>query len=402
MKNTMKSTRRMRKLPFSYSNPRNDPTTNIEPNTASDLFCHALHSMYACISNKPTPELFILIFAASFLLVDRFFTTILNILGKLSLQNWRHCNIHKPLPHTRQLTPAMTQVMTPARKRSVPSCIFTCSDLGKRANRLGFQPKSFTRRRLSRYNSHIGPAPWAVPSYLRAQPPSTCISKPWLHNHVNCHSSTASGLQSHDDQQRSIGIRTRRNARPGDNIWPAPRVGEMYLSPSDILLKGHQSHQSNQSNQPFQSKPTQSQSERHPRTQQINSTNHATMPDYSTSDDSTPATPAATLVNVRPHAVMPRPGQLGSMLFDGNNITDFLEDWNIECEDYGLTDAQKCARFPNYCTPAIKDLFIVLDMVLMTGLPFKQISKKHTGNMTNRKIPMKLSSNLSKKHLPWT
>ena len=160
MKNTMKSTRRMRKLPFSYSNPRNDPITNIEPNTAGDLFCHALRSMYSCITIKPTPELLILVSTATFLLIERFFTTILITLGKLSLQNWRHCNIHKPLPHTRQLTPAMTQVMTPARKRSVPSCIFTCSDLDKRANRLGFQPKSFTRRRLSRYNSHIGPAPW--------------------------------------------------------------------------------------------------------------------------------------------------------------------------------------------------------------------------------------------------
>ena len=87
------------------------------------------------------------------------------------------------------------------------------------------------------------------------------------------------------------------------------------------------------------------------------------MPDSSTSDDTTPAmpaTPAATFVNVRPHAVMPRPGQLGSMLFDGNNITDSLEDWNIECEDYDLTDAQKCARFPNYCTPVIKDLVKLL------------------------------------------
>ena len=99
----MKNTRRMRKLPFSCSTPRGDRTTNIEPNIASDLFCHALYSMYACISNKPTPELFILIFAASFLLVDRFFTTILNILGKLSLQNWRCCNVHGPLPYTLSL-----------------------------------------------------------------------------------------------------------------------------------------------------------------------------------------------------------------------------------------------------------------------------------------------------------
>src|SRR5207248_2136303 len=111
------------------------------------------------------------------------------------------------------------------------------------------------------------------------------------------------------------------NAGSGDNIAPAPQAGGMYLNPSDILLKAQQS------NQLFQSKPTQSQSERHPRTLQINSTNHATMPDSATSDNTMPAMPAATLVNVRPHAVMPRPGQLRSMLFDGNNITDFLEDW---------------------------------------------------------------------------
>ena len=75
------------------------------------------------------------------------------------------------------------------------------------------------------------------------------------------------------------------------------------------------------------------------------------MPGFSTSDDNTPATPATTLVNVCPHAVMPRPGQLGSMLFDSNNITDILEDWNIEC---GFTDAQ------NYCNPTIKDLVKLL------------------------------------------
>jgi len=64
--------------------------------------------------------------------------------------------------------------------------------------------------------------------------------------------------------------------------------------------------------------------------------------------------------NLRIHAVMPRPGQPGSMLFDGTNITDFLEDWNIECEDYGLTDDQKCVRFPKYCIATIKDLIKLL------------------------------------------
>src|SRR5437667_4358061 len=117
-------------------------------------------------------------------------------------------------------------------------------------------------------------------------------------------------------------------------------------------------------------------------------------------DDNTPATP---LVNVRPYAVMPRPGQLGSMHFDGNNITDFLEDWNIECEDYALLTPRSVPASP-IIVPRLSKISsnFFLDMVLMTGPPFKRISKKPTGNMTNRRILTKLSSNLSKKHLPWT
>ena len=52
---------------------------------------------------------------------------------------------------------------------------------------------------------------------------------------------------------------------------------------------------------------------------------------------------------------MPRPGQPGAMQFDGKNITEFLKDWNMECEDFGLTEPQRCARFPNYCIKDIKE-----------------------------------------------
>jgi len=82
------------------------------------------------------------------------------------------------------------------------------------------------------------------------------------------------------------------------------------------------------------------------------------MPDKPTSDDDIPPNPIT--LGLHPHAIMPHPGQLDSLEFDGNNISDFLEDWNIECEDDGLTDTQKCARFPNYCTPTIKDLVKLL------------------------------------------
>lgn len=49
--------------------------------------------------------------------------------------------------------------------------------------------------------------------------------------------------------------------------------------------------------------------------------------------------------------IMPRPGQSGA-LFDVNGVSDFLKEWDMECEEYGLTDAQKCRKLPRYC---IKD-----------------------------------------------
>src|SRR5271169_4351129 len=65
--------------------------------------------------------------------------------------------------------------------------------------------------------------------------------------------------------------------------------------------------------------------------------------------------------------VMPRPGQPGAMQFDGTNITEFLEEWNIECEDFGLTNTQRCARFPNYCTLAIKEVVKLLPGYVTTN-----------------------------------
>jgi hypothetical protein len=48
------------------------------------------------------------------------------------------------------------------------------------------------------------------------------------------------------------------------------------------------------------------------------------------------------------------------MELNGTNVSEFLENWSIECDDYGLNDVQKCVRLPNYCTPAIKDIVKLL------------------------------------------
>jgi len=55
-------------------------------------------------------------------------------------------------------------------------------------------------------------------------------------------------------------------------------------------------------------------------------------------------------------AVMPCPNQAGALHFDKSNVTDFLRCWNIECENYGLTDPQKCARIIDYCAKDIQDV----------------------------------------------
>ena len=46
---------------------------------------------------------------------------------------------------------------------------------------------------------------------------------------------------------------------------------------------------------------------------------------------------------VRALGIMPRPGQPGLPFFEDTNVTKFLRCWNIECEDFGLSVAQKCA-----------------------------------------------------------
>jgi len=64
-----------------------------------------------------------------------------------------------------------------------------------------------------------------------------------------------------------------------------------------------------------------------------------------------------------PHAsypVMPRPGQPGALNFDRNNISEYLDDWNLECNDYGYSYDKKCAHFSNYCEGTIKDVVKLL------------------------------------------
>jgi len=78
----------------------------------------------------------------------------------------------------------------------------------------------------------------------------------------------------------------------------------------------------------------------------------------STSTDTGLFTPPVSTTYI---GIMPRPGQPGAMhLFDDSNITEYIEDWNAQCEDYRYDNPQRCARFPNYCTSDIKDIVKLL------------------------------------------
>ena len=55
-------------------------------------------------------------------------------------------------------------------------------------------------------------------------------------------------------------------------------------------------------------------------------------------------------------AAMPRPGQPGAACFDGKEVSEFLQRWNLECRDFGIPDDEKCERIPYYCTKEVKDI----------------------------------------------
>ena len=84
-----------------------------------------------------------------------------------------------------------------------------------------------------------------------------------------------------------------------------------------------------------------------------------TMSGSSASDADSVVTPLA-VSNFRTYGVMPRPGQPGALHFDKTNISEILRRWNNECEDFGLTDVQKCTRLPDYCAAETRETIELL------------------------------------------
>ena len=52
--------------------------------------------------------------------------------------------------------------------------------------------------------------------------------------------------------------------------------------------------------------------------------------------------------------LMPMPGSPGTPMFEGLNVTEFLERFEEMCEDYGTEgDLEKLKRLPKYCSTAV-------------------------------------------------
>jgi hypothetical protein len=59
--------------------------------------------------------------------------------------------------------------------------------------------------------------------------------------------------------------------------------------------------------------------------------------------------------------IMPRPGQSGSLdVFTGQNASDYLDEFNVECELYRVKPEQRILLLPHYCIPSIKDVVKLL------------------------------------------
>ena len=81
---------------------------------------------------------------------------------------------------------------------------------------------------------------------------------------------------------------------------------------------------------------------------------NTTMPEADSESARSLSTPPPPMTSRFYGPTMPRPGQPGAMQFDGKNITEFLEEWNTECEDFGLDEPQRRAPLPIYCIPSNK------------------------------------------------
>ena len=58
---------------------------------------------------------------------------------------------------------------------------------------------------------------------------------------------------------------------------------------------------------------------------------------------------------------MPRPGQPGALSFNNVDVSEFLQQWESECEEFGLAEEQKCRKMPYYCSKDTRETVELLE-----------------------------------------
>src|SRR5947207_10864407 len=130
----------------------------------------------------------------------------------------------------------------------------------------------------------------------------------------------------------------------------------VHKNPSDDVKE-----QEEQQQESIQTKLQSLQSTNTTNTTNINTTatstiNNMTSPS-NTSNDSGLITPPAFVAL----GMMPCPGQPDAPYFDGTDVTEFLRQWNIDCEDFGISEPKKCDRLPYYCSKEVREVVELLD-----------------------------------------
>lgn len=105
----------------------------------------------------------------------------------------------------------------------------------------------------------------------------------------------------------------------------------------------------------------------------VAASNGSTSSNAASSSGTPPSDQSMTMQTPRLYIPLPGPKTVGAPHFDGTNVTDFLEEWEIFCQDHGLSQSMQVQRMPPYCDLFIGDYIKTLEEYI--GRDWKELCK---------------------------
>lgn len=93
----------------------------------------------------------------------------------------------------------------------------------------------------------------------------------------------------------------------------------------------------------------------------VSASNGNSSSNPASSSSTSPSEQPAPLQVPKLYVPLPGPKTVGAPHFDGTNITDFLEEWEIFCQDHGLSQLMQVQRMPQYCSLFIGEYIKTLE-----------------------------------------